>query len=118
MIFVIMSYSHEGGVKSSFTICHQKIAIFVCVSLRQLHIQVPLELKLDRSSFCRAHFTGKKLEVKQLESNPTASTYSMHSKSKDKNFDRAIAREMYGSGGRGIKPLRRQSQERETKEVQ
>ena len=38
----------------------------------------------------------------------------MHEKSKDRNFDRAIAREMYGSGGRGVKPMpRRQSQERE-----
>ena len=71
------------------------------------------------ASFSRAHFTGKKLEVKQLESNPTASTYSMHEKSKDRNFDRAIAREMYGSGGRGVKPMpRRQSEEKEVeKEV-
>ena len=70
-------------------------------------------------SLDRAHFTGKKLEVKQLETNPTASTYSMHEKSKDRNFDRAIAREMYGSGGRGVKPIpRRLSQEKEVeKEV-
>jgi len=63
----------------------------------------------------RAHFTGRKLEVKQLESNPTASTYSMQEKSKDRTLDRAIAREMYGSGGKGPKTFRQKSVEKEIK---